>query len=282
MLEVIGANRQTAEADLMIPAAGGERVAGEGRGGGGARRERAIRGHEQAALLESPAAIREHLLEVAEGWRPWIEAREPDRDASARNLLQYLPFRGHDVRELQDQLVALGLSSLGGSEGHVQAGVDAALDALDALADYPPAARSETPPPMGFARRRKLLALRTEALLGAVPRGRPTRIIVTMPTEAAHDPALLRAMMIAGMDCIRINCAHDAAPEWRAMIENLRQAEDETRRRSRLCSACQARNSAPDRSPRSRPATTRATISACGSGITCCSRARPTRNCQPP
>ena len=233
IVEVIGANRQTAEPGVMIPAGGAQSVTGEGRGIG-ARRGRAIRGHEQAALIESLAAIREHLLEVAEGWRPWVEGRDADRDASARNLLQYLALRSHDLRELQNPLVALGLSSLGGSEGHVQASVDAVLDALDALAGHPPASRSETPAPMGFDRSREVLALRTEALLGAVPRGRPTRIMVTMPTEAAHDPALVREMLIAGMDCIRINCAHDAAPEWRAMLENLRQGEDETRRRARV------------------------------------------------
>src|ERR1700729_146216 len=132
------------------------------------------RGHELAALIERLSAIREGLREAAEGWRPWVEGRDADRDASARNLLQYLALRGHDLRELQDPLVALGLSSLGGSEGHVQASVDAVLDALDALAGYPLASRSETPLPMGFARSREVLALRTEALLGAVPRGRPT------------------------------------------------------------------------------------------------------------
>jgi pyruvate kinase len=234
MLEVNGENHHTAEPDLMSPPAGAQRVARRSRDGEGARRGRAIRDHEQAALIESLAAIREQLLEVAEGWRPWIEGRDADRDASARNLLQYLALRGHDLRELQDPLVALGLSSLGGSEGHVQASVDAVLDALDALAGYPPASRSATPPPMGFDRSREVLALRTEALLGAVPRGRPTRIMVTMPSEAAHDPALVREMLIAGMDCIRINCAHDAAPEWRAILENLRQGEDETRRRARV------------------------------------------------
>jgi pyruvate kinase len=205
-------------------------VGGETRGGG---RGAAIRDHELAALIERLSALREQLQEVAEGWRPWIEGRDADRDASARNLLQYLALRGHDLRALQDPLVALGLSSLGGSEGHIQASVDAVLAALDALVRHPPAASSEAPP-MDFARSRELLAVRTAALLGPVPRRRPTRIMVTMPTEAAHDPALVREMLVAGMDCMRINCAHDAAPEWRAMIDNLRLAEDETRREARV------------------------------------------------
>ena len=194
---------------------------------------RARRDHELAALIERLSAIREELVEVAEGWRPWIEGRDADRDASARNLLQYLALRGHDLRALQDPLVALGLSSLGGSEGHVQASVDAVLDALRAVAHHPPVA-SSAPPPMDFARSREVLVSRTAALLGPAPRRRPTRIMVTMPTEAAHDPALVREMLVAGMDCMRINCAHDAAPEWRAMIDNLRLAADETRRDARV------------------------------------------------
>jgi pyruvate kinase len=196
-------------------------------------RERAARGHEQAALIEQLSAIREELLDAAEGWRPWIEGRDADRDASARNLLQYLALRRHDLRELQDPLVALGLSSLGGSEGHVQASVDAVLDALSAITGGPAESGSRSAP-IGFARSRDVLAVRTAALLGPVRGRRPTRIMVTMPTEAASDPALVREMLVAGMDCMRINCAHDSAPEWRAMRDNLRLAEDDTRRRARL------------------------------------------------
>ena len=76
--------------------------------------------------------------------------------------------------------------------------------------------------------------LRSETLLGPARRGRPTRIMVTMPTEAATDPDLVREMLVAGMDCMRINCAHDTAAQWQAMLENLRAAEKQTRRRARL------------------------------------------------
>lgn len=43
---------------------------------------------------------------------------------SARNLLHYLSLRRRDLRPLQDQLAALGLSSLGRAESHVKANVD--------------------------------------------------------------------------------------------------------------------------------------------------------------
>jgi pyruvate kinase len=194
---------------------------------------RAGRGHELAALIERLSAIHEGLREAAESWRPWVEGRDADRDASARNLLQYLALRGHDLRDLQDRLAALGLSSLGSSEGHVEASVDAVLDALCAIAGRPLESRSGSEP-IGFARSRDLLAVRTAALLGPISRDRPTRIMVTMPAEAATDAGLVREMLVAGMDCMRINCAHDSAPEWHAMRDNLRLAEDETRRTARL------------------------------------------------
>jgi pyruvate kinase len=206
---------------------------GEARGAGSASRARGVRDHELAALIEQLSAIREELRDVAEGWRPWIEGRDADRDASARNLLQYLALRGRDLRELQDPLVSLGLSSLGGTEGHVEASIEAVLEALGALAGHPPAAVASSAP-IGFAHSRDVLAARTGALLGPVPRRRPTRIMVTMPTEAAGDPARVREMLVAGMDCMRINCAHDAEPAWRAMRDNLRLAEDETRRRAHV------------------------------------------------
>jgi hypothetical protein len=62
---------------------------------------RTTRAREPAALIEQLSAIREELLKVAKGWRPWVEGRAADRDASARNLLQYLAVRRHDLRELQ-------------------------------------------------------------------------------------------------------------------------------------------------------------------------------------
>jgi pyruvate kinase len=209
--------------DRMTEVLGGERV----------DRGSAVGAREQARLIEQLTAIREELLKVANGWRPWVEGREADRDASARNLLQYLALRGHELRDLQDPLIALGLSSLGGSEGHVQASVEAVLGALATLVEHPPAGPSRLAP-IGFAHSRDVLALRTRALLGPAPAGRPTRIMVTMPTEAASDSNLVCELLGAGMDCMRINCAHDAAPQWRTMRDNLRLAEERTRRRARI------------------------------------------------
>ena len=58
--------------------------------------------------------------------------------------------------------------------------------------------------------------------------------MVTMPGEAAADYVIIRDLVAAGMDCMRINCAHDDATAWAQMIEHLRRANGELRRRCRV------------------------------------------------
>ena len=47
---------------------------------------------------------------------------------------------------------------------------------------------------------------------------------MTLSTEAAHDPGYLLEIARRGADAVRINCAHDNADDWAAMIENTQKA----------------------------------------------------------
>lgn len=144
---------------------------------------------------------------------------------SARNLLHYLALRRHDIRRLQDRLSALGLSSLGRSESHVRATVEALMRVLHRLDHRGSHAIQHHEQALGFAEGKALLTRHTEALLGPEPAHRRVRIMVTMPSEAADDPALIRALLESGMDCARINCAHDDTAVWGRIIAHLRSAE---------------------------------------------------------
>src|SRR5262245_37471653 len=75
--------------------------------------------------------------------RELAEVHPTFRD-SARNLVHYLALRDRDVRLLQERLASLGLSSLGRTESHVMAGLDAVLRVLRKLADEPPGAAPAT------------------------------------------------------------------------------------------------------------------------------------------
>ncbi|MCC6533946.1 MAG: pyruvate kinase [Burkholderiales bacterium] len=142
---------------------------------------------------------------------------------SAANLAAYVALRRLDLTELQPRLAALGLSSLGRCEGHVLASLDAVIDALRRMCrrrvlqpDTSRAAAMNDAP--------QLLKQATDRLLGAPPYPRRTRFMVTLPETAAHDARFVAALVEHGMDCARINAAHDHAEVWAAMAKQVRRA----------------------------------------------------------
>lgn len=184
-------------------------------------------------LIRELIVVRAAMLDLEERGRGQVERLHPSYRKSARNLLHYLALRQHDVRTLQPRLAALGLSSLGRAEASVLASVEAVLKCLHGMANrtwsrIPPLAPSVCDD--GWA----LLEKHTEALLGCAPSNRQVRIMVTMPCEAAHDYALVHDLVESGMNCMRINCAHDDAAAWERMIQNLRQAEASVGRKCRV------------------------------------------------
>ncbi|WP_455385260.1 pyruvate kinase [Acidihalobacter prosperus] len=143
---------------------------------------------------------------------------------SAANLAQYLALRQHDLRDLQDQLALHGLSSLGRCEGHVLHTLNAVRAALARMACTTPSEEPDDAPVVTPVEARNLLEARTRQLFGEHPGRRRTRIMVTLPTVAAEDPQFSVRLIAGGMDCARINCAHDDAETWQRMIDNVREA----------------------------------------------------------
>jgi pyruvate kinase len=136
-------------------------------------------------------------------------------------------LRQRDIRPLQDELSNLGLSSLGRSEGHVLATVESLLKILNRLAEVPAPAATDTIRYVDFAEGAELLEGHTQTLLGRPPEHRGVRIMVTMAADAADDYALVRGLLESGMDCARINCAHDDPTTWEKIAENLKRAREE-------------------------------------------------------
>jgi pyruvate kinase len=171
------------------------------------------------ALIASLQALRQAMLQAEARLEGLIGDIDPEHRASARNLAHYLAFRREDLRDLQERLAWLGVSSLGRSETHVLASVDKVLGILHALLGQ---AWTPLDEPVGHHRGPALLARHAQALFGAVPAGRATRIMVTLPSEAATDQRLIENLVASGMDIARINCAHDGPDEWAAMTQRVR------------------------------------------------------------
>ena len=168
-------------------------------------------------------SLRESMLEYEKILAPWLQQVHPSYRESARNLIHYLAMRRNDLRELQGELARMGLSSLGRAESHVLASVDKVLGILHKLSDRPWQSMAPSEP-VGSESSRRLLVQHTEETLGAAPKGRTVRIMVTLPSEAALDFGLVRQLVASGMDIARINCAHDSPAEWKRMAANVRRA----------------------------------------------------------
>jgi pyruvate kinase len=184
-------------------------------------------------LREALFELRTAALQLEAKHASTIAAAHPAFQASARNLVHYLSLRQHDLRDLQADLARLGLSSLGRSEPDVLSSLDAVISILERLLEREAPVDSTPADPQvpatlqvpadGWA----VLDEHTEALLGPPAPRRRVRIMVTLPSEAASDPTLVRDIVSAGAESVRINCAHDDADAWNAMVANIRAAERE-------------------------------------------------------
>ena len=177
------------------------------------------------SLWQQLQRIRERAEALESRFEAELQQVHPDFAASARNLLHYIALRQFDIGELQKRLAELGLSSLGRSEPHVLASINAVQHALLRLGSSETVAADADRVP--FPPGEKRLQLHAHALLGEPPAERAVPIMVTLPSVASGDYGYVRDLLTAGMDLARINCAHDSPEAWLGMIRNVRRACDE-------------------------------------------------------
>lgn len=187
-----------------------------------------------ARVVDEIDWLRDDLASAERTWGDQIRRVHPDNVASALNLAHYWAIRQYDLRDLQQRLATFGLSSLGRSEPHVRASLDAIARAAGAVLGAAGAPDGTPAAPVGFTDGSRLLRQRTASLLGPAPEHRRTRIMVTLPSEAAGDRELVRDLVEHGMDLARINCAHDGPDAWAAMVANVRAAGAAVGRRCRI------------------------------------------------
>ncbi|MGC2049403.1 MAG: pyruvate kinase [Gallionella sp.] len=187
--------------------------------------------HPYAGLLHELEELRNELKELEQLFATSLQLANPIHQASAINLVHYLGIRRQDMRPLQERLAAAGLSSLGRMESHVLANLDAIIDLLSCALGKNPS--HEILPPAEAAGAAQLES-NTNNLFGKPPSHRRVRVMVTLPGEAADDYSLIKDMLVHGMDCARINCAHDSPEIWARMIEQINLARRETGRHCRI------------------------------------------------
>ncbi len=186
----------------------------------------------------SPYPIEDIIREVEEIIL-FAEAQEKDKidliqqvqahyRESARNLIHYLSLRSFDLRNLQEKLAQLGISAIAHSEAYTLSNLYNILKLLYLLDGWDISElKKRADNRIGFFESKKALENHTNALFGLQPHHR-TRIMVTMPSEAAYDPSIPRDLLKAGMNIARLNTSHDRSADWKRMVDNIQEAESDT------------------------------------------------------
>ncbi len=204
-------------------------------------------GHETDASLQELATRLSRLEQQLGVFRRSMESALANVPASHRdsatNLVDYLALRQHDLRELQECLARAGLSSLGRSESCVlgavlavstrvhealaQRGFENASGELSRLHN----AREEA---MSWGAARDYLHRHTQDVFGPRPADRHIHVMVTAPSAKEADAAWMVTLLRAGMNVLRINCAHEGEAEWADVVRALAHARQETGLRCRV------------------------------------------------
>ncbi|MEO6599085.1 MAG: pyruvate kinase [Polyangiaceae bacterium] len=162
---------------------------------------------------------------------------------SALNLVHYVALRQHDLRQLQSDLAALGISSLGHSESCVRNSLRQALQRVrDALSVRGEATAQRELDELTVTNSITLtreaaahyLHNHTREVLGPPPNARHIYIMVTAPPAKEADQAWMATMLRSGMNVLRVNCAHEGPEEWLATLKALGQARRESGRECRV------------------------------------------------
>lgn len=167
--------------------------------------------------------ILEKIQEFEQRYEKTILNAHPKYKLSAKNLIHYLALRSCNVDQLQKKLRDLGISTPMNSELSVLHGLLNAKTIVRSLlyAEKPQKEQIF----LSHQDAKQLLKTHTIDLFGIKRNDRNTSILVTQPSHAADNPDFVRSLLKSGMDCARVNCAHDSEDVWQKIIENIKNEE---------------------------------------------------------
>lgn len=169
--------------------------------------------------------IREAILSCEEEYEPIIQSVHPNYRYSVRNFIRYLKLRTFELRKIQEELSAMGLSSIGHSERYVLANIENILYFLHLYQGKQFRGKYDLGEhPVNYFQSNTVLESNTTRLLGKSNQSLNTRIMVTLPSEAATDYEMVKNLIDQGIEVARVNCSHDQPEDWKKMIAHVHQA----------------------------------------------------------
>ena len=177
------------------------------------------RGKLQEILVALDTVI-DKIYEFEHKYRSQLNNVHPNYFESAKNLVHYLAMRSFNINIFQDKLEEIGLPVTMESQNNILYGLLNFRTIINSLLKNE--IYDEEQNHLNNKQVKKILKKNSKALFGKIKNKRKTAILVTQPFEAANDEQFAQALLKQGMDCARINCAHDDEIIWKQIIENIR------------------------------------------------------------
>jgi pyruvate kinase len=182
----------------------------------------------QEMISQQLSELVNEMQSTQKRFAPLLQQLHDNFKLSGANLIDYLVLRSNEIREAQEYLHHVGLSSLTNSESHTRFQL---LNVLGWLERNPEKNKSAA---CNFETASKLRAMHAERLLGVYPIQERPHIMVTFSAELMQDRMLVEEMLNEGMSVVRINCAHDNPDVWANMVQVLKKAIAKTGRNCKI------------------------------------------------
>jgi len=160
--------------------------------------------------------------------RTVVEACKPHLH-SCMNMQDFLTLKKFDLTLLQQALVDIGFSSLERSHFYLLYTIEKQLEAIGHLLGHDTVETSQEPSPQSVyaSMQRRSSFLKSH-------HSSANSVMITLPSEAAENPAFIQNMATKNIDIVRINTAHDSLQQWQSMAKIVQEINQNTRQNNPL------------------------------------------------
>jgi pyruvate kinase len=173
---------------------------------------------EKKKLLDTLCRIETAMVKEAEHHTEVLHKVHDEQKVAAQNLIHYLTLRNLDLRKLQDDLHMMGLSSLASSESHIRS----QLQAINILLGKKYSLGEKESCDYSWSIKNR--GQKSEQIFGEKSNSHLPSLMVTLDGGFSEDYAMMKKLLLKGMNIARINCAHDDVTVWEKMIHLLKKA----------------------------------------------------------
>ncbi len=165
-------------------------------------------------------SVIDKISEFENKYKSQLNNVHPNYSQSAKNLVHYLAMRSFNINIFQEKLEEIGLPSALESQNNILYGLLSFRTVINSLLNNE--IFDEEQKHLNNKEVKKILEQNSKALFGKMKNKRKTAILVTQPLDAASNKKFTESLLKQGMDCARINCAHDDEIIWKQIIDNIR------------------------------------------------------------